>query len=398
MTELQPDDLFARALALHRAGSLAEAMPVYRAALAADSGHVRSLVNLASIVRGFGQPVEAVELLRRALVLAPEDAVLHYNLANALIDSAALNEAEAHAGLASRLRPGWLPPLLQLGWLNSRQGRFDDAVVAWRQVVALAPHDAGHQRHLAAALRGAGRNVEALAAYRRVLELDPGDAVAGFVAAALAGERPPQAPPAFVRHCFDSYALEFEAALVGGLGYRAPALLAALIERHAPARPFARALDLGCGTGLMGRALRAKVGHLTGVDLAPRIIDAARSSGAYDELYVDEIHGFLDARAERWDLITAADVLPYFGDLRPLMAGLAGHCTDGGYFALSTEHHDGEGWVLPASCRYRHAASHVETAARDSGLVVVAAQVETVRHERHEPVPGGLYLLAPAAA
>ena len=80
------------------------------------------------------------------------------------------------------------------------------------------------------------------------------------------------------------------------------------------------------------------------------------------------------------------------------MAGLAGHCAVGGHIALSTEHHDGDGWVLLATCRYRHAASHVETAARDSGLVVAAVQVEIFRHERHEPVPGGLYVLAPAAA
>jgi predicted TPR repeat methyltransferase len=395
-TAPHPGRDFERALALHEAGRIAEALPLYRAALAADAADVRALTNLASIVRGLGSTAEAIGLLRRGLGLAPEDAVLHANLANALIDAGALDEATAHAGRALALRPGWLPALRQLGWLMSRQRRLAEAAELWRRAAALAPRDVECLRNLAAALRGMGRDAEALRVYRRVLEIAPSDPVAGFVAAALGGQRLATAPPEFVRECFDSYGDELDAALVGRLGYCAPGLLGALAERHAPDRRYARALDLGCGTGLMGRALRARVDHLSGVDLAPRMIDAARARGIYDALHVDEMVAFLDAASASWDLIAAADALPYLGDLRPLLAQLGRHCAASGRILLSTEHHDGQGWLLAPSCRFRHGRSHVEAAARAGGLAILATAVETIRHDRGEPVAGGLYLLAPA--
>src|SRR5271170_6347616 len=73
------------------------------------------------------------------------------------------------------------------------------------------------------------------------------------------GDAPPVLPPAYIARLFDQYAPRFEAHLTERLGYRAPALIAEALGAAAPARRFANALDLGCGAGLMGEALRERI-------------------------------------------------------------------------------------------------------------------------------------------
>ena len=97
-------------------------------------------------------------------------------------------------------------------------------------------------------------------------------------------------PQAYVRALFDQYAPKFESALVGDLGYRGPALLfKAVLAARAVRKPafFKRAIDLGCGTGLAAAAFARDVDHFTGIDLSPRMIEKARSTGLYAELEVD---------------------------------------------------------------------------------------------------------------
>jgi predicted TPR repeat methyltransferase len=43
--------------------------------------------------------------------------------------------------------------------------------------------------------------------------------------------------------------------------------------------PGAHVLDLGCGTGVVTRALAGRVGRVTGVDQSPVMIEAARRLG-----------------------------------------------------------------------------------------------------------------------
>jgi SAM-dependent methyltransferase len=53
-----------------------------------------------------------------------------------------------------------------------------------------------------------------------------------------------------------------------------------VIEHARPIGPSDRVLDLGCGTGIIGRSLRERLGggaRITGVDMNPQMIDAART-------------------------------------------------------------------------------------------------------------------------
>src|SRR6202035_8084 len=103
-------------------------------------------------------------------------------------------------------------------------------------------------------------------------------------------------------------------------------------------RRFVSALDLGCGTGLMGAELRSHTDRLAGVDLSAAMIAKARERGFYDRLVVGDAAAMLGREPPgSSDLIVAADALVYVGDFAPLFAAVARVLTSDGIFAFSVE-------------------------------------------------------------
>jgi predicted TPR repeat methyltransferase len=166
-------------------------------------------------------------------------------------------------------------------------------------------------------------------------------------------------------------------------------LVAAAIDAAAPGRRFLRALDLGCGTGLAGVPLRARVERLEGVDLSPAMLAKARERGLYDALetadIVDHLRSFKSAA---FDLIVAADALVYCGDLRPVFAATAAALVPGGLFAFTVESFAGEGYCLGETMRFAHARAYVEASAAAAALRPLIVEAASTRREKGADVPG----------
>src|SRR5690606_13784422 len=78
--------------------------------------------------------------------------------------------------------------------------------------------------------------------------------------------------------------------------------------------------------------------HLTGVDISENMLAMAWEREVYDELYVGEATRFLEEEdSGAWDLICATDVMPYIGDLAPIVSAASSALAGGGYMAFSTE-------------------------------------------------------------
>lgn len=243
----------------------------------------------------------------------------------------------------------------------------------------------------------------AVEAYLRARSLDPDDRCGATLRLARAGAIPAPngSPPAHVRDLFDGYAARFEASLVGALGYRGPEQFAAMLARVAPERRFAAAIDLGCGTGLLAPVVRPRVERLVGVDLSPAMLDRARSGGFYDELVVGEIVADLTRRPPAtFDLILAADVFCYVGDLAPVFAAVARVARPDALVLFTTESVEesepGGGVVLRDSLRWAHRPRHVALGAAACGLAVAAETPVVVRRDRGCDVGGRLTALVPA--
>ena len=97
------------------------------------------------------------------------------------------------------------------------------------------------------------------------------------------------------------------------------------------------ALDVGCGAGLLAEPLARLGAAVTGIDAAPENIVVAERHAATSGLAIDYRPGGIPAvRGERFDLVTAMEVIEHVVDREAFVAGLAGALADGGLLILST--------------------------------------------------------------
>ncbi|CAN0341761.1 unnamed protein product, partial [Ectocarpus sp. 13 AM-2016] len=135
---------------------------------------------------------------------------------------------------------------------------------------------------------------------------------------------PASAPREYVVSLYNSYAETFDSHLQGALEYRTPTLFSALFRHMLNTdNRWDRCLDLGCGTGLSGRAASSVCRRLVGVDLSPAMVRRAREKRVYHRLLSAPIEtgsgscgGSSSDGIGGGDLILSCDVFVYIGDLR----------------------------------------------------------------------------------
>jgi predicted TPR repeat methyltransferase len=175
------------------------------------------------------------------------------------------------------------------------------------------------------------------------------------------------------------------------LGYRAHEHVRTLAERVLPRlTPPWRILDLGSGTGLVGETFKdlAVGGRLDGIDLAPRMIEAARARGIYDDLFLADLETALSGAGPHYDLILSADTMIYIGDLEPTFSGVAKRLAPGGFYIFACESKTGEGWEQTPANRFRHSELYMRSEAARATLEFVDIMECALRSESGEPVPG----------
>lgn len=198
--------------------------------------------------------------------------------------------------------------------------------------------------------------------------------------------------PAYVTSLFDQYAPRFEASLVGELGYRGPELLRdAVLAVCAADRPprFAQVIDLGCGTGLVGRLFQPLAEMIVGFDLSAQMLAQARGSGAYARLVqADLVEGLRGESSGSADLVLAADVLIYIRDAAPLLREAARVLKPGGLLAVTAETHAGEGVGLTDGLRFAQSEPYLRDELQRAGLQVALVHPASARNEHQAPLPG----------
>lgn len=279
-------------------------------------------------------------------------------------------------------------------------GEPEAAAELMEQALELTPAWAAGWYRLATYREKAGKADAAVEAYRRTLELDSEDIFGAGLKLALLGdtETPAQPSSRYVERLFDDYADRFETSLVEKLDYSVPQKLAALVA--STGRQYQYAVDLGCGTGLLGPEIRTRVAQLEGFDLSQNMLVKAAEKHVYDHLaqadlsLSPEASGlFADGARHRADLVTAADVLMYLGNLENVFAILDELLAPGADFAFSAEDGgEGNGFHLAPSLRYAHSETYVEGLAVAHRLQILKTVKTTIRKDGGKPVLGILFL------
>ena len=120
--------------------------------------------------------------------------------------------------------------------------------------------------------------------------------------------------PELVRPFYDEWVPTYDETL-HAWGYQAPDHAAGLLL-DALAGGATSILDAGCGTGLVGQALRDRgyLGHLTGIDLSPASLEAARNRGTYSDTHIVDMQQGLDFADDAFDALICVGVLTYVPD------------------------------------------------------------------------------------
>jgi protein O-GlcNAc transferase len=202
-------ELFERALTLHRSGKPKEAEQFYRKVIARNAHHDRALFGLSVILLESGNLEDAKRYLERAVEVAPNEPKyflnlgeiyrrlgnLEYaarafghilggdpdhvealqNLAVTLIAVGAYADALPLLERVVTLRSDDPTPHVSLAWVLLQLERPMEAAVRARRAIELAPERGTAHRYLGNALDDLGDKDGAIACYRRGVELSPTD-------------------------------------------------------------------------------------------------------------------------------------------------------------------------------------------------------------------------------
>ena len=431
----------------HLAGRTREAEEILEQMVAICPSDADALYLLGGIALRKGEYEKAIKLIQRAIDVKPSNADYHYNLAGGYYSLTKWEDAACAYRRATELGPDFFEAFKGLGAALGRLARYDQAMVAFhsslklnpkqfnvyldlagvfeaqnkletaaqtiQQALQLEPFSAeAHARlasiflkkndrqNAATAFFNAGvslqreqKKEQSIEAYEEALRLNPNHPKAAHALCSLTGKTPKTAPKEYVIDLFNEYADHFDEHL-DQLEYQAPEWLRKAVGRFCAAGQLVeRILDLGCGTGKCGVLFRDLAAHLSGIDLAPKMIETCKQKDVYDTLHLGDLTEILRKASDKYDIIIAADVFIYVGELNELFSEVSRVCSKGSLFAFSIEAAEGEDFVLRDSGRFAHAPEYIQELAETTGFSIEYQERASIRLHEKKSLPGVIFVL-----
>jgi predicted TPR repeat methyltransferase len=263
---------------------------------------------------------------------------------------------------ALKLVPDMPAAHYQMGQLMENIEQSSNAIKAYRHCLKLEPDHAESLRAYSDIMAKKGRLDKSAWAYRRLLLQAPDDAsLKHMLKATMKGDVKGGAEKQYVKDVFDGYARNFDDHLVNTLCYRVPEKLENLFKTYSIESKQLNTIDLGCGTGLCGPLFRSCSRKLSGVDLSACMLQQAAERGCYDDLLNCDLVEGLRSYYNCLDLVIAADVFIYVGELSEVFTGCFKALKPEGSLLFSVELTDHpKGVQLQPSGRYQHSLKYLE--------------------------------------
>jgi predicted TPR repeat methyltransferase len=374
------------AIAYRQAGDRDQVRKCLNKALEIDPTLARAWYALAALDFEDANYDIAAALFKKAIKAQPDFSAAHQGLARAL--ERAGRQSEAVAAFAQVLqsarghaRPTHETPSAQ----TADSAALIDSILSSRAKPATAaPPPTPATPNVASAIS----NLEQKLTSPRIVEFHHALAANAEIFS------PAQIPGGPIKNLFDRYADHFDNHLRNTLHYNVPELIAQAVAEIREGDHLFDALDLGCGTGLCGALLRPMVKTLAGVDLSPAMIEKARARGVYDRLGVGELVATLNDNPAAFDLLTAADVFLYLGDLTPVFQAALRALRPAGLLTFTVEAGAGDRYHLHnKTLRYTHSQPYLKHILNIHGFHEEIFKEVTLRVESERPVQGYLLVL-----
>ncbi|MBT4885441.1 MAG: tetratricopeptide repeat protein [Legionellales bacterium] len=331
-----------------------------------------------------------------ALEINPEHEETHHNLAVTYLTQNKLDLALKHWLRALSIAEN-IDYLYNIGVVYNYKGHYTDSLSYFEKSLKL---DAKHYNSIVnIAVIYIKKNMppEARFYFKKALEIKPNDEQNLYMLAALDGKQDnfKEAPRTYVKDLFDQYANTFEEHLQKVLSYKAPEIIYDMLSKYCDIenKEKLNVCDIGCGTGLMGTKLYEHCASLIGVDLSEKMLEQARTKNIYTDLIHEDINDFLKTKPNSFNLITAADVIPYYGDITELFGNIKSALATGGYFIFSVEASVSADYSLGKNARFTHGKEYILAVADKLNLSIIGTSELSTRKEGSNEIECNSFIL-----
>ena len=184
----------------------------------------------------------------------------------------------------------------------------------------------------------------------------------------------------FTEKLFDNFADNYEM-VMQNLDYSAP-----MVIGRVTGNMEGRIADLGCGSGLVGLAVKKNGNYLIGVDISSCMLEKAKKKNIYDELVKSDIIEFLKTRND-FDWVIAGDVLGYIGKLDEFIKLCSGK-----KLVFSIEiNNDIDEYKIQTNGRFNHNPNYVEKLLIKNGFCDIYKEEFNMRTENSIPVKSMIF-------
>jgi predicted TPR repeat methyltransferase len=332
--------------------------------LSIDNFQPSAINILGSLELKKGNFAKAIEWYKCAISFKPDMASAHSNLGNALKLSGKTEDAIKYYNQAIFLDPNYSDAYSNLAGVYLLLDRVEDSISMCNKALQLNPVHEDALQNLGAVYLKINDIKNALNIYQKLSLLNPEHPTADFIINTLRGNTIDKPPQRYISTLFNGYAEDFENHLVNKLNYQLPQQLINLLNKNNKLK-FKQliALDIGCGTGLVGPLIKNNFYKLIGVDLSQKMLQKAKDKNCYTKLIEGDISNFvIDEKSDTYDMVIACDTLNYFGDLCSLFKSIKNILKNEGIFVFTLEKCIDSNIVdykLNTNGRYQHNKEHI---------------------------------------
>jgi predicted TPR repeat methyltransferase len=375
------------------ANKLKEAEKAFQNVLKQDNNHVEALTNLGVIALKRDQGQIAVDYFTKALAIDNNHHEARNNLAATFMHHDRFENALMHYDVLLQDDPKNIEYLYNSGVAQMALGHLNEAIAHFETILAQNSQHFATLNNLAAIYIRLEDKDRARTLLKRAVQANPQDKISQHMLHALSRDQlNPKTSPEYAANLFNNYALYYDQHMKNHLLYSLPQHIGRILHQLYIDN-IEHSLDLGCGTGLTGVVLREISNDLTGVDISVKMLAQAKEKGIYDRLVQSELLTFLTEDSQEYQLIVAADVLPYLGELDSLFSALTHRLSKQGYFIFSVEISKDKPWQLQTSARFAHQASYIKALINKFSFTLIHEEEITARYQNQNPLIEILFVI-----
>ena len=285
--------------------------------------------------------------------------------------------------------------LFNIGEVYEGLNNYKKAEEYYLKVVKSNPQNVNYLYKLASLYKDQEKYDLSLNFLKKILNTNDNSEIinkAKFWINAIEGNNLTTPPENYVKDLFDNYSNNFEKSLVNNLEYSAPKLIAKTLLEIKNLKDLGNVIDMGCGTGLIGKEIKQYCNNLIGVDISQKMLDLANKKNIYNKLYKSEIKNYLTKNDLNFDLFIFADVFVYMGKLNHIFDLIKSKNKKKGHLIFTIELNENKNFFLEKTGRYSHSKDYIIRCLNKLNYKVLKFLNINLRKHKNGYVKGALIL------